>query len=151
MNTGPPSRPSCIQLSTKIVYAYCINCWRFFQPNKSSIPNTCCEYPIIAKDFCSTKYLLSSASFRSNVLNTIHFYAIVFNVLSETKSTIATYFSNRNDEEFIMNYMQTIVTKYKLNWKKRYDSGIRTRNPHDSMQAIHPLCYDYLLVIGMCI
>ena len=54
--------------------------------------------------------------------------------------------------ELIMNYIQTLVSINKVEKTiTRYDDGVRTCNPHDSLQAIRPLCYEYLLVIGMCI
>ena len=54
-------------------------------PNKSFIPDTCCEYAIGAIEYSSDH----SQSFANRVLKSTNFHAIVFNVLPETKSPLS--------------------------------------------------------------
>ena len=53
-------------------------------------------------------------------------------------------FSNPNGLKMTMNHIQTIVSVNNTNrkQKKRYSERVLTRNLHDSVQAIHPLCYE---------
>ena len=61
-------------------------------------------------------------------------------------AVIKAIFSNSSDLELIMNYVQTIVSiNIRLN---RYGDRIQTCNLHDTVQTIHPLYYEYLI---MCI
>ena len=59
-------------------------------PNKSSIPNTCCEYAIIGIAYYSTRYLLSSADVSEDMCRNQLIF--IFNVMLGTKSTIVTFY-----------------------------------------------------------
>ena len=57
--------------------------------------------------------------------------------------------SNPNGLKMTMNHIQTIVSVNNTNRKQkkkrketRYSERVLTRNLHDSVQAIHPLCYE---------